>query len=202
MDWSVLRGAALFLTVSLVVVASGLTISYQFWDKQDTVLKRERARLVAARSQYHALDEEEDIIAAYLPRYATLESLGIIGQEQRLDWIEALRQTAREVDLPRLQYTIDAQRPFESGMSLDVGEYRVYASSMRLDFGLLHEGDLLRLLAGLREEVSGLFGVNGCRLTRSGDVLDGSLGASNLEALCVLNFITIRGPEAPAGARS
>jgi hypothetical protein len=73
---------------------------------------------------------------------------------------------------------------------------------MRLDFGLLHEGDLLRLLAGLREEVAGLFGVNGCRLTRRGDTLDAAPGASNLEALCVLNFITLRGPGARPGGRS
>jgi len=201
-DWRVLRGSVILLLVSLLVGGVALASSYRFWSAQDVSLKRERSRLVSTRGQYHALDEEEDIIATYLPRYAELERQGIIGREQRLDWIDALRQASREAKVLRLEYVIDAQRQFQTGLELNVGDYRVYASSMRMDLGLLHEGDLLRLLEDLRGEVSGLFGVNGCHVSRAHPELRAVPDERNLEARCVLNFITIRGADNASGAGS
>jgi len=201
-DWSVLRGSAILLALSLVVGIVALASSHQFWSAQEAALKRERSRLLATRGHYHALDEEEDIIATYLPRYVALEEQGLIGREQRLDWIDALREAASEAKVPRLEYVIDAQRRFETGMQLNVGDYRVYASSMRLSLGLLHEGDLLRLLDTLRDDVAALFGVNGCRIARAEEALRLAPDASNLEAQCVLNFITIRRLDNVAGVGS
>ncbi len=199
LDWDLLRGSVVLLVVSLVVAGVALAASYHFWNKQETALERERSALLTARSQYQALDDEEDIIATYLPRYVALEAEGIIGREQRLDWIDVLRESARAVQVPRLEYVIAAQRPFETGMLLNVGDYGVYASSMRLDVGLLHEGDLLELLGRLRREVSGLFGVSGCRMMRTDRELRLAPDASNVEAQCVLNFYTIRRSDAAGG---
>ena len=198
-DWGVLRGAIILLALSLLVGVAALATSPQFWSKQEAGLKRERSRLLAARGHYHALDDEEDIIATYLPRYLALEEQGLIGREQRLDWIDALREAAREAKVPQLEYVIDAQRPFDTGMELNVGDYRVYASSMRLQLGLSHEGDLLRLLDALRTDVAGLFGVNGCRIARRNRELVMAPDARNLDAQCVLNFITVRRLDNVAG---
>ena len=201
-DWSVLRGATILLVISLLVGGTALIVSYQFWSEQDRALRAERSRLQAARSQYHALDDEEDIIATYLPRYVALENQGIIGREQRLDWIDVLRESARGVGLPRLEYVIEAQRPFETGMQLNVGDYQVYASNMQLDMGLLHEEDLLALLERVRRNVSGLFGVNSCEIERRDPVLESGADAVNLNARCVLNFITIRQRDGAQGIGS
>ena len=131
-----------------------------------------------------------------------LENQGIIGREQRLDWIDVLRESARDVTLPRLEYTIEAQRQFDTGMTLNVGDYDVYASSMRLTLGLLHEGDLLELLDLLDSNVSGLYGVNACRMSRSEQGVRMQADASNVNARCVLNFFTIRQRGAGQGERS
>ena len=201
-DWSVLRGSLILLVVSALIVGAALSVSYRFWNKQDTVLTRANSALNSARGQYRALDDEEDIIATYLPRYASLEEEGIIGREHRLDWIDVLRETARTVNVPRLEYAIDAQHAFDVGWDLGVGDYAVYASSMRLSLGLLHEGDLLRFLADLSKNISGLFGVSGCEMQRAGETLANQPRVSNVNVICVLKFITIRGPEPRAGARS
>jgi len=201
-DWSVLRGSLILLVVSALIIGAALSVSYRFWNKQDIVLKRANSALYSARGQYRALDDEEDIIATYLPRYASLEEEGIIGREHRLDWIDVLRETARTVNVPRLEYAIDAQHAFDVGWDLGVGDYAVYASSMRLHLGLLHEGDLLRFLADLSKNISGLFGVSGCDMRRAGEAIKNQPRASNVNVTCVLKFITIRGPELRAGARS
>lgn len=201
-DWSILRGSLILLVISVVVATVALSASYRFWGEQDVVLKRASSALSSARSQYHALDDEEDIIATYLPRYASLEEEGIIGRERRLDWIDVLRETARTVQVPRLEYAIDAQRAFDVGWDLRVGDYSVYASSMRLNLGLLHEGDLLRFLGDLSKNAPGLFGVTGCDMQRASDALAKDAQSTNVRATCVLKFITIRGPELRAGGKS
>ena len=194
-DWRVLRGSVILLVVALAVAGTALAMSFQFKSRQESSLSRERSKMLASRSRYQALDEEEDIIATYLPRYSDLEDQGIIGREQRLDWIDVLRESAREVQVPHLQYTIEAQRQFDTGLDLQVGNYQVFASSMRLQLGLLHEEDLIRLLARMRVGVNGLFGVSGCRMVRPRGPLRVEADAANVEAGCVINFITIRAPE-------
>ena len=166
-DWSVLRGSVILIVVALLIAGTALIFSFQFKSDKEATLARERAAMLAARGQYQTLDEEEDIIATYLPKYGALEVQGIIGREQRLDWIDVLRESARAVQVPRLQYTIDAQRTFDTGVDLQVGDYQVFASSMQLNLGLLHEGDLIRLLGRMRKDVRGLFGVSGCQMSRA-----------------------------------
>lgn len=201
-DWSILRAAVILLLVSLLIAGAALNASYQFWNEKATVLKRANSALSSARGQYHALDDEEDIIATYLPRYASLEEEGIIGRERRLDWIDVLRETARSVQIARLKYTIDAQRVFDEGWKLAVADYEVYSSDVRLTLGLLHEGDLVRFLTQLRENAPGLFGVTDCEMQRAGEALSDQPRTANVRATCVLKFITIRGPDRPSGARS
>lgn len=201
-DWSVLRGALIALVVSTLVAGAALTASYQFWSKQDIVLRRANSALSSARGQYHTLDDEEDIIATYLPRYGSLEEEGIIGREHRLDWIDVLRETARAVQVPSLEYAIEAQQPFDVGVDLKIGDYSVYASSMRLTLGLLHEGDLVRFLTSLAQSSSGLFGVTGCEIGRNAEVLSNQPRGINVNATCVLKFLTIRGPDSQAGVKS
>ena len=198
-DWSILRGAMVLMAISAVTGVTALAASYQFSGTQEDALTRERARLLSARGQYQALDEEEDIIATYLPRYVALEEGGIIGREQRLDWIDVLRESARDTKVPRLEYTIAAQSPFDPGVKLNIGDYTIFSSAMRLNLGLLHEGDLLELLERFGSDVSGLFGVTGCSISRADRELRMAPDASNVEAVCVLNFITLRQPETVAG---
>jgi hypothetical protein len=199
-DWRLLRGGLVLLLISASIAGGALAASHSFTSRQVNALQRERSAFLAARSQYHALDEEEDIIATYLPRYLALEDAGIIGREQRLDWIDVLRESARAARVQSLSYVLNAQQSFDPGMTLNVGDYAVYASSMRLDIGLLHEGDLLEFLARLHEQMPGLFGVTGCRMARTERTLRMEADAANVEVQCTLNFYTLRKADAPARA--
>lgn len=199
-DWGLLRGAIILLVISALIAGVALAVSHSFASQQQNALQRERSTFLAARSKYHALDEEEDIIATYLPRYLALEEAGIIGREQRLDWIDVLREAGRAARVQTLSYVLNAQQRFEPGISLNIGDYAVYVSSMRVDLGLLHEGDLLEFLDHMREQVPGLFGVNGCRMLRAARTTRMAADAVNVEVQCQLNFYTIRKPESAGGA--
>lgn len=199
-DWRLLRGAIILLAISVLVAGASLAASHSFTSERQNALQRESSAFLAARSKYHALDEEEDMIATYLPRYQALEEAGIIGREQRLDWIDVLREAGRMARVQTLSYVLNAQQRFEPGINLNIGDYAVYVSSMRLDIGLLHEGDLLEFLDHLREQVPGLFGVNGCRMLRTDRTLRMAADAVNVEVQCLVNFYTIRKTDAAGGA--
>jgi len=195
MDWRVLRGALVTLVVAVLVSGGALAGSLQFAQSKNILHKRARAAYLSARAQYHDLDQEEGLIATYLPRYVALENAGIVGREKRLDWIESLRQSAKQAQVVKLRYKIDTQKPFDTGIKLEVGNFRVFASTMNISVDLLHEGDLFVLLDNINRSAKGLYGLSDCDIRRRGETINVDPEAVNLVAQCDLKFLTIRKSE-------
>ncbi len=121
--------------------------------------------------------------------FNTLQSRGVIGDEQRLDWVELLKEIRDRRRLLDLQYEIAPQRPLDAN---PVGGFGFYASSMTVQLKLLHEEDLTRLLDDLRQQARALIQVKSCsvsRLPRGGS--DSGLPAQ-LQAECRIDWITLR----------
>lgn len=191
-DWMELRGALVMLIIALIISGGALAASAQFSKAKNRIHQRERAQYLNARNHYHTLDQEEGLIATYLPRYVALENSGIIGREKRLDWIESLRQSARQSQVAKLRYKIDAQKPFVTGLESEIGDYRIYSSTMSINLDLLHEGDLFTLLDNFDRSVTGLYGLGDCDLRRGAAQISMQPDAVNVVAQCHLNFLTIR----------
>jgi hypothetical protein len=197
-DWSVLRNALILLLISIAISGGVLSSSFYFWDKMDRTHKRERSALFGVRAQYQNIDEEEKIIQRYLPLYRDLQSRGVIGQERRLDWIDTLRQASQRVELPMLRYAIDSQNIYRPEFVVPSGTFQIYSSNMRLDLGLLHEGDLETLFADLDANAVGLYTVSNCDLRRNHRQREfvKRADATNLKAECGLRWLTIKQPSA------
>lgn len=197
-DWGVLRNALILLVVSLTISGGLLGSSFYFWDKMSRMHQREKRALSAVRAQYQNIDEEEKIIERYLPLYRDLESKGIVGKERRLDWIDTLRQSSHRVELPNLRYVIDSQSVYQPEFRVPGGAFQIYASSMQLDLGLLHEGDLDTLFEDLNANARGLYTVSNCDLTRINRQTEfvKRADATNLKAACRLRWLTIKKPQA------
>ncbi len=196
-DWGVLRGALILIVICVAISAGLIGTSYRFWKEQDRVQNAARSAMLAARSQYQNIDEEEKIINAYFPLYRSLESKGIIGKEHRLDWIDNLRQAAQRVELPALSYVIGSQQRFTPDFPLQLGSYQIFSSSMKLNLGLLHEEDLPALLNDLDRQTSGLYTVTDCDLRRTQRAVVKKPDAVNLTAECDLQWLTIKQPGSP-----
>jgi hypothetical protein len=69
---------------------------------------------------------------------------------------------------------------------------------MKMNFNLLHEGDLMRLLTTLGKQGAGFFAVNHCQIDRTGsaNINPGSAVRyqPNLRGECDLSWITVRAP--------
>ena len=76
------------------------------------------------------------------------------------------------------------------------GSFRVFATEMSLDLGLLHEEDLPSLLSRIRQDARGLHRVASCTISRSGPSFGLDPTQANLKAKCVLDWLTVRVPPA------
>jgi len=196
-DWGILRGALIAMAVSVAVSGTLIGTSYYFWEKVDKSHSRALIELRQVRDRFYKVDEEEEMIATYLPRYEDLEVEGIIGREHRLDWIESLREASQRKRLPALSFVIDSQEPFEPEFPLAQSDvFRVYTSDMQLDMGLLHEGDLIALLRELERDAKGLFSVVSCRMRRMVEevVPEPDPTKAHISSSCSLRWYTIRKP--------
>lgn len=189
-DWSILRGTVIGFALCVVISAAMVAASLWFKDRMGREYQTHHSQFRAASQQYLAVDEEERIIEEFYPEFVRLYRGGLLGRERRLSWLETLRSAGDAIRVPELSYKLEAQRDAEVAPTLPLGGYGIFASSMNLSLGLLHEGDLLQLLNALDREAQGQYTVRECVLSSAGEpTLDA--GQANVRAECALDWLTI-----------
>jgi hypothetical protein len=181
--------------IALVLAAAASFAMLAFSSNQRVQSEKQHrdqlAALQEARTRYQRSGEERETVMHYLQAYRQLEKIGFIGTEQRLNWVESLRAANAQAGLMGVDYQLTAQEPFPYVVKDNpIGE-RVKHSRMRLSFGVLHEGDLTRLLRALAAQQPGLFTLNSCSLDRAGRQGAPVPRQANLTAECELSWLTI-----------
>ena len=136
------------------------------------------------------ISEEEREVIEKLDVYKRLKQLNILGEERRLEWADAITRIRTQRELLDLSYRVDRQRLLTSapGKPANVD---FFASTMRVQLALLHEEDLLRFLADLRDSGNAFYAVKKCGITRTGQTIGGATMAPRLRADCDIDLITI-----------
>ena len=191
-DWTILRGAISIFLISLL--SGGFLIGGSWYFKNKMLLQydKDKAQFQVISNKYLAVDEEEKLIREYYPEFVKLYKKGMLGLEQRLNWIETLRASGERIKLPALRYDIDSQSQYTPDFAINPGKYQIYSSNMKLTVDLLHEGDLLRLLDGLDEMALGTYNVSTCKLTRRSNTIQQITTSGNIAAECELRWFNIK----------
>lgn len=133
---------------------------------------------------------EENEIKQKSSQFSNLQARGIIGEEQRLDWVELLKDIRDKRRLIDLQYEISPQRALDTNAN---GGFTFYSSAMKLQLKLLHEEDLTRLLDDLRTQAKAMIQVKSCNVSRlprnSGERGN---NPAQLQADCQIDWVTVR----------
>lgn len=183
--------------VSAAILLGGLVI-YASQEYADHAQKNQRAALSQmneARNRLATAREDQQNLAAYARGYSELTENRIIGDEQRLDWMEGLdrlRDQGRVIDF---RYNIMPQKPFVAQPAIDSGNFDIRYSEMKLDFDLLHEGQLLNFLDTLNRQIKGHYQLDGCMIQRSMNEDDESAElepVSHIRADCSGGWITLK----------
>ena len=145
----------------------------------------------AARSSKNGIEQrlrqangEAQNLAERAAIFRQMQETGILGEEQRLEWTEMLQNMQRELRLPGLHYEFAAQMPLAAGNCSAPG---CFSSLLRLQLQLLHEMDLLALLARIEKEAKAVVVLQGCRL----QPLQQATETARLNADCRMQWITL-----------
>ena len=188
-----LRKLATPLLVALAVLGAGAAL---IWSA-DNALAGARIELAAAQSERRQnaerltrIAEEEREVSQKLDVYQRLKSLNILGEERRLEWADAITRIRTQRELLDLRYRVERQQLLYSAVGKPAN-VDFFASTMKVDLALLHEEDLLRFLADLRESGNAFYSVKRCALTRTGQAATGTTITPRLRAECEIDLVTI-----------
>ncbi len=204
MNPNVLRALKAPLITLGAVVAIGIGLHY-YIDFELTRAKRDLAqqqiKLRSARAQLQKARDDNAIIARYLNPYQNLQRIGLIGDEQRINWLDALRNANQQGRLFGVTYQIGSQQPYPYAGELDPGQLTLHQSVMKVTVRLLHEGDLIPFLGTLAAQRVGVFSVDQCTMERI-DTGGSARNRFNVRADCELAWITLRPPATEGGRKS
>ena len=188
-----LRKLATPLLVALAVLGAGAAL---IWSAGESLRDAQRT-LAAAQAERKQnaerltrIAEEEREVSQKLDVYQRLKSLNILGEERRLEWADAITRIRTQRELLDLRYRVERQQLLYSAAGKPAN-VDFFASTMKVDLALLHEEDLLRFLADLRESGNAFYSVKRCALTRTGQAATGTTITPRLRAECEIDLVTI-----------
>lgn len=187
-----LKKLQISLLVCLLMIVMGAAVVF-FANGATRSAQHERVTAQAQRNDYvgklQRVSSEESEIKEKSALFQRLQKRGIIGEEQRLEWVELLKDIRDKRRLIDLVYEIEPQRPLDvapgAGFTFNV-------SPMKVQLKLLHEEDLTRFLGDLNEQARALIQVRYCKVTRQPQGQAGMSGQANLLAECRIDWVTLR----------
>lgn len=188
LGWSLIAAAAMVAVGAGTLLASRATAleHRRLYDQAAAELREAQQQLARARDQ-------ESEINGKIGRFNALVAAGIIGEEERLAWVERIKAIKTARRLLDLEYEIAPQRGLDPAVAPgSSGPFEFRSSVMRLQMDLLHELDLLRFLADLEDSVPAFVRPQRCSIER----LPGDAGP--MKADCLLDWVTIRGRKSDA----
>lgn len=181
------------LIISVLTLVLGAIIAYVsngvLIEAQQSKITADREWSEAHRKLERTKSEKEDL-QGYYHQYQNLVEQNVIGQERRLDWIEAIEKIRNKLNIFSVKYKLEPQETLNLETVTTSNSFDLHRSNMTLDFSLLHEGQLLNFLDTLSKEAKGMYLLESCTLTRN-DFVRQLRFIPNLQAKCTLGWITL-----------
>jgi hypothetical protein len=197
-DLGALKVPMLVMAISIAASFALVAFTSDQYSQSGKQYAGQLAALQEARTRLQRSGEERETVSHFLQAYRQLERIGFVGDERRLSWVESLRVANTQAGLFGVDYQLSAQEPYSHLAKDNPLSDRVKQSRMRISFGILHEGDLTKLLRAVSAQQPGVFAVNSCSLDRAGRMGAPVPKQANLSAECELSWLTID----PKGGKS
>lgn len=194
-DWGFLRQGMLLPALCLLAGTVLWATTTMYRTQLDAALEAERQALAGIEQERRELINRREAREQYSALYRELTAGGIVGPDQRLQWVQTLRSSTSSLGLPYVRYSTGPQEVFVAPYLMAGISATVMNSPMEVQLGLVHELDLLRLLDKLAQS-PGLFHVRSCNLERLERNTPPEGNQANLSGSCQLNWFSI-----PAGSR-
>ena len=192
-DWAYVRRGTLIPALSAVVAIAVLAFAVSVNIEKRAIYDELGVNQSVVQQDYNDLVLRRRLVDRYHARYQQFHDLGFVGQESRLDWIEALRQTTDDLTLPRLSYAIapqlDVVAPVQSILAGD--DIAINVSRLDLEMALVHELDLVRFVDELQREAPGLIRIPRCGLVWQNEPDAPLRPVTNIQASCAVEIFSV-----------
>lgn len=181
----------LHLLFCVALAGTGCVAAYWGWLQSETARQdqqQQEQRRLQLQSRLTRLQADGEQWEAAWRRLQALKAQGFFAQENRLAWVELLRQTQSRLALPGLQYEFQPQRPLEQSNDLFM------VSTLQLQLSLNHELELMAFLQTLAAQGPALILPRECHLSPNANRPNPPEPGPNLHVSCRLDWITGRLP--------
>lgn len=121
----------------------------------------------SGHAYYLDLLQSESTLLASLRKYIAFQNRNIIGEPDRLQWMESLGEIVQELKIPSMNFHMEETRPLEDGSHIFWhDEIAVNVTEVKLNFLLLHEGQYYHFFKQLEVRAAGRYTIDECELTR------------------------------------
>lgn len=190
-----LRGPLALAVVLTAIGIAALVTSQSSLDDARKTRDASRASRVGAQERVLRVSEEEREIRENLIDFERMREHGMIGEQNRIEWIESIARIKNNRKLFEIKYKIEPQRQLDYAGVVATGGADLVVSRMKLDMLLLHEDDLLNFLADLQAAKKAYVSVRQCAVTRLEREAPTTATAlqPRLLAECQLDLVSVRG---------
>lgn len=164
-DWQSIHKPLIVFSAGVLVGILLFMSALKYNEGEKSLFQAAEKNFSHTQQRYNEARRDKELYRQYLDRYIRLSEKGVVGEEQRLSWIEVLQDVNKRLQLTSLQYEISPQQKAELPQLNLPPNIEVNVSKMQLSAGLLHEGDLIELLETLKLRASGFYALDSCELT-------------------------------------
>lgn len=194
------KKALVYFAVILLSMSSLVALSDMYMSKANDKNARVMREMRSWSNKIDEANRNNQILVQHEDTFKELKNNSIIGDENRLSWVEVVQKVADSRGIASVKYNITSQILLDK-KALDE-KYKgidVFKSVMSIEMKFIHEGDLFVMLNALRSEAKGLMTVDKCDVELiNKDVNEGIIGqdaTDNMRAYCEISWYTLKKSE-------
>lgn len=179
--------ATLLLIVFWIAVFWGLHQQHQ--SRTETLLVQQGLTSQNQQSQLSYRGQNQ-IMQTLLPQYQQLINSGLVGEERRIEWLQALQDAQQRIR--NIQYSITPKSTYTANFLPKLTKLSVQRSLMNIQFDAQHEGDIVSFIKRLSLNMPAPFIWQACEMKRTTAEYDPQ--AMNMHMECQLAWLTLSEP--------
>jgi len=193
----VIKKSLAAFTVVLLLMVTIVIMSDVYKTKASDENDRTMREMRSWRNKIDEANKNNQILVKHEDTFKRLVDESVIGDENRLSWVEVVQNVVESRKLTSVKYDI-ASRVLLDKKLLDkkYKDIDVFRSVMSLDMKLIHEGDLFVMLNALKNEAKGLVTVDKCDIELvNKNINEGVIAQGdtvNMSAYCELSWYTLK----------